>query len=262
MESHRIKLALLSTTEPSEEWVRGVLRRVIEPSSVSLEALEASRSNPNLCDVLLVPCPADRAVELVRQVRNCIGDAGLIAFSEGSPREAPVILQAGADIWLPVRSSPALVLGFLSSIVRRLMSDWSPHGGAIFLSAENHTVRIGTFVAKMRRTEFKVCEYLILNRGRWVAERELLRVVLEMRHERTTSLVRVHMRHIRKALGPYAPCVCSKRGIGYRFVASAIESQAFTSLSPDPGQTAAVGLPTTEVSADDAQAAVNGTLWM
>lgn len=65
--------------------------------------------------------------------------------------------------------------------------------------------------------EFRLCEYLILNRGRWVSEQELLREALEVRHDRITSIVRVHIAKIRNAMGEYRECLAAKKGVGYRF---------------------------------------------
>jgi DNA-binding response OmpR family regulator len=106
---------------------------------------------------------------------------------------------------------------WIRAIARRLLGDWSLMSEGFQLNPDEGELRLGDKTFRLRRTEYRLCEYLVMNRGRWVSERELLRAVLDVRHDRETSLVRVHVRHIRKALGELSDCIISRRGHGYQF---------------------------------------------
>lgn len=155
---------------------------------------------------------------IIRMVRRFFPEAGVIATTDTHEEALHAqLLEAGADSTIVLPCDSQLLKAKLDALTRRMLSDWSPDGDEVHLSAENCAVRIHGNVARLRPTEFKICEYLVMNRGRWVGEREILRHVLETFHDRETSLVRVHVRHIRKALGALATCIQTKRGVGYRF---------------------------------------------
>lgn len=170
------------------------------------------------CDVLLVAFSADAACpEIVAEVRRCAGEAGVVVLSpEAKTDSGPSLLTAGADLWLPSTTEPLLLQASIAAIMRRLHKLWHADT-TVALDHETSTVRIGHHSATLRRTPYRICQYLVSNRGRWISERELLREVLAMNHERRTSLVRVHVRYIRRALGIYGSCISSKRNVGYRF---------------------------------------------
>lgn len=167
--------------------------------------------------IFLVSCGAGpEGVETVREVRRRMRDHGIIALGPNDPAALAALLDAGADLAIP-DTSPELVRAGVQALGRRLLNDWAP-GERIHLDSENSTVRMGGTLVKLRRAEFRICEYLLSNRGRWVSRGELLQAVLGKGEACRTSVVRVHVRRIRRALAPFGPCVLSERGKGYRFV--------------------------------------------
>jgi two-component system, OmpR family, response regulator len=200
------------------------LRRLgFTPTLTRLEALEHDPPSSSSRHLFLIVCPdAATGAAIVRGTRLKQQEAGIIAAARDLSTQAEVaLLEAGADRCLPLPAESTLVGASINALTRRLLRDWSPHGDGVHLGAESGVLRIGWRVVELRKTEYQVCEYLVVNRGRWVTERELLQNVLGMKHDRETSLVRVHIRHIRQALGDMRGCLISKRGHGYQFCPSA-----------------------------------------
>jgi DNA-binding response OmpR family regulator len=184
------------------------------PSDLTMWS-QASR----LRTIWLVPYTGPKNANAIRVLRRVCGEDAILAII---PRFGPSrwadALEIGADLSLPLSCPDRLLDAALNALTRRLCADWSPTE-QVHLSAENATVRINGQIFPMRRTEYRIFEYLVTNRGRWISERELLQTVLEIRHDRETSLIRVHVRHIRRALREQAACLVSRRGNGYRFCA-------------------------------------------
>jgi DNA-binding response OmpR family regulator len=169
--------------------------------------------------IFLTACstPSESAA-LARSLRGRVHDCGVISTGlAADPRVEALLLDAGSDYHVPLPCDGSLLRACVNALMRRLLGTWSPDGAGVHLAPESCALRIGLEIFNLRRTEYRICEYLIVNRGRWVPEREVLRNVLDMRHDRETSLVRVHIRQIRKALGPMQSCILSRRGHGYQF---------------------------------------------
>lgn len=82
---------------------------------------------------------------------------------------------------------------------------------------ETQTVRLGTRTVRLTRSELRVFAYLAERRGKWVPSDRLRRDVLgEVPAPGSDSpLLRVHIRNIRKKLGPAAGKLVSKRRQGF-----------------------------------------------
>ena len=191
---------------------RGHVAASAELAELRLEDLPPSRQ------IFLVVCgEEDDGAKLVR-LRRTHKASGIIAMTAaGSPLVKSRLLEAGADSCVELPSEVAVLDAWINAVARRMLNDWSSDRDGVRLDPEESIVRIGARLFSFRRTEYSICEYLVQNRGRWVPERELLRSALHVRHDRETSLVRVHIRHIRKALGDLKGCIISRRGRGYQF---------------------------------------------
>lgn len=123
------------------------------------------------------------------------------------------LLNAGADLWLPIHMAPQLLRAFVVATARRLKMRESSHGA---IDGRAHAVSLRDWTARLTQTEFKVFEYLCAHSHRWVPEPELRKLALNKGYHSSDSLVRVHIRGIRRALGPHRECLRSTRQLGYR----------------------------------------------
>jgi DNA-binding response OmpR family regulator len=156
----------------------------------------------------------------------------LLLSAQREPEVGVALLNAGADFWLPGDTEPQLIASIVHAARRRGLSaaelpsrpppavsePCAPRQELpdVVIEPMRLTIRIGDHAARLRSTEFKICQYLIQHRERWVPDPEL-RALLTAAHS-SNSLVRVHMHQIRRALGRYRSCLQSKRLLGYRFV--------------------------------------------
>jgi DNA-binding response OmpR family regulator len=73
----------------------------------------------------------------------------------------------------------------------------------------------------LRRTEFRLLTYLMRNAERVVSPEEIVANVLGTHHAPDSSLVRVHIAHLREKLGRAREQIRNVRGLGYLFTAAA-----------------------------------------
>ncbi len=214
---HNVAVRVVSDGEQKDPWPSRLKPLLgYQPERVTLSTLPRPGS-ATFRSIFLVTAPAARDSEnVVRFVRRLHRDAGIIAFSHGNAGVKARLLDRGADAVFEFDAPAKLVAAAVNALTRRLLLDWSP-ADDVHLSPLNSTLRLGAEVFQLRKAEFRLCQYLVLNRGRWVSARELLRHVLEVTHDRETSVIRVHMLQIRKTLGSLSACITSKRGRGYRF---------------------------------------------
>jgi DNA-binding response OmpR family regulator len=70
----------------------------------------------------------------------------------------------------------------------------------------------------LTRTEFDVLVYLMRNWHRVVSQQELVRQVIGGAHSSDSSVIRVHIAHLRRKLGPDSAAIRTVRGRGFRFL--------------------------------------------
>lgn len=211
---HSVSVRVIAARHENESVVEQIRELGYEVKTVSADevwdhpACSAHRS------IWVVRVEDAQGVEFVRALRRRFCEDGLLAIASQDFSLLAALLGAGADQAIPAYAG--LLEACLLSLTRRLLNDWSP-AEHVHIGRANSTIRIFGTLVQLRKTEFRICEYLIMNRGRWVTERELLQRVLDVEGDRETSVVRVHVNHIRKALGKLATCVVSERGRGYAF---------------------------------------------
>jgi DNA-binding response OmpR family regulator len=152
-------------------------------------------------------------IELVREL-SARGPAAKLWILTEDPTEetGSALLHAGSDLWLPLRLSPTLVRAFLIAATRRAGS-WGRE--QVLLNSHDCTVSLLDWTAKFTHSQFRIVEYLLCQRERWVPEHELRERALDKRGS-SDSLVRVYIRSIRRALGPHQGCLRSAPRLGYR----------------------------------------------
>lgn len=88
------------------------------------------------------------------------------------------------------------------------------------VQSASHQVTIAGLEVSLRPKESQLLKYLVSRAGLWTTEQELLGEVLGYGPRHDTTVVRVHLCSLRKAMGRFAGCIETKRGSGYRFSAS------------------------------------------
>jgi DNA-binding response OmpR family regulator len=163
-------------------------------------------------------------IERIRHVGLCY--LPLLAATSNADGSAILsLIQCGADDVLVGPVEPAMVLAKLHALNRRSSGTFLRAAPDVTLRPESNTLEIRGKVIRVRPTPFRLLAYLIANRGEWVSKDRILRDVFGLNRDPGTSLVRVHIHAIRRALGPLAGCVRDDpgRNRGYMFAPDAAQ---------------------------------------
>jgi DNA-binding response OmpR family regulator len=89
--------------------------------------------------------------------------------------------------------------------------------GKITLDSSQRRVVFGGKVVPLRKKEYEILEYLILNRGKVVSKEMLLEHVWDNGIYSFTNIVEVHIRNIRLAMREFTPdgIIRTVKGFGY-----------------------------------------------
>jgi DNA-binding response OmpR family regulator len=89
--------------------------------------------------------------------------------------------------------------------------------GIIHVNLRTFDVSTNERPVPLTRLEFDLLVYLIRNAGRVVCPEELMQHVVRSAYRKESSLIRVHVTHLRKKLGPTAASIVTVRGRGFLF---------------------------------------------
>src|SRR5258708_37409918 len=89
--------------------------------------------------------------------------------------------------------------------------------GDLVVDPVKHEVAIAGAPVQLTMTEFKLLQFLIVNRGRAYTRNEFLNAVLGKDSTVVDRNVDVHVAPLRKKLGESGKHILTNRGLGYKF---------------------------------------------
>jgi len=223
-EVERSNILIVADDDSYGAWLsRAVAGPGRNPHFAAPNRLEQLQGEATDCSIVIATCRTlDEGTQILAALRIWLRYAPVLILSADVSTEAVVsLLRAGADSALPICSHPSLIRASVEAILRRRESAFHT-SCEISLDQDASIVVIGGRRLVLRRASFRLCEYLLRHKERWVSERELRVHALGVTDCRSDSLVRVHVRHLRMALGEYGTCLHSRRFLGYRFVVSTL----------------------------------------
>ena len=147
-------------------------------------------------------------------------------------RTAPVLVVAASSLaaWLDAGAVDAVFIDRVATELRPRIAALFRRSGtyrctnpALRLDANARLVARGDVEASLTGAEFAIFELLHDRIGQWLRSKELLAAASDAVHLDTT-LVRVHVRHIRVKLRPLGCKIDSRRTLGYRLASHHDES--------------------------------------
>jgi two-component system alkaline phosphatase synthesis response regulator PhoP len=131
-------------------------------------------------------------------------------------------LELGADDYVTKPFGVKELLARIKAVLRRVSSAASPprqlRAGPFFLDLDGHVLRVGERELTLTRKEYDLLAILIQNSGRVLTRDVLLDRVWGYDYAGETRTVDVHIRKLRKKLGPAAEeHIETIIGVGYRF---------------------------------------------
>jgi two-component system response regulator PhoP len=130
-------------------------------------------------------------------------------------------LNAGADDYLTKPFQSEELHARINALLRRAAGVTRSllRCGPIALDTSAHTVQVNGQPLDLTAYEYKVLEYLMLNRGKVISKTELTEHVYDQDFDRDSNVIEVFIGRLRRKLDPdnrYQP-VETLRGRGYRF---------------------------------------------
>lgn len=135
-------------------------------------------------------------------------------------------LEAGATDYLLLPFKPAALVARVRVAMRTASHRNIPHQqdlcriGPLTIDEEHHQVLLFDEPVKLSKTEYRLLNYLLRNRGRVLTHRQILENVWGWEYEQNVEYVHVYISHLRRKLeaNPNQPdLLLTEHGIGYRF---------------------------------------------
>jgi len=188
------------------------LRRAREesPDLVLLDLMLPGLDGVEVCR-LLKENPLTRAIPVI------------MVTAKGEESDIVVGLGLGADDYITKPFSPREVVARAKAVLRRgaLREEGEAaerlQRDGLVIDAGRHTVRIDDEPVSLTATELRLLHFLASHPGRVFTRDQLLTRVIGERAVVISRNIDVHIRAIRKKLGPYRDWIETIRGVGYRF---------------------------------------------
>lgn len=180
-------------------------------------------------DVIIVDLglPDSDGIEVVRRLRDRSSTPIVILSVREDESDKVAALDAGADDYLTKPFREGELLARLRAVLRRFAL---PQEGAVFKAGQltvdfnRHSVQFKDQTVGLTPTEYELLKTLIMNAGKVVTHRQLLRAVWDKTedYEGGAHLLRVTISNLRNKLEPRPErpaYILTEPGVGYRLYA-------------------------------------------
>jgi two-component system KDP operon response regulator KdpE len=194
------------------------------PALTAREALDAVAVHPPEAAIVDLVLPDGDGVDVCRSIREWSRMPIIVLSAVGDESEKVRALEAGADDYVTKPFGPDELVARLRAALRRSepAGDEIPaltvDGLEVDLAARRIS-RDGEEI-HLTPTEYELLRHLVLNRGRLLTHRSLLREVWGPGYQDDTQVLRVHIANLRRKIEPRAGeqrLIRTDPGIGYRF---------------------------------------------
>ena len=169
------------------------------------------------CDLAFCAGDPGNIETAVRRIRANGEAAPLIAVAEGLGGALSArILDGGADDCVVHPFDSHELRARVRAVLRRA-GVTMPTDRDVDINAQTQQVRVRSSLAHLSPMQFRIFVYLAERRDRWVTCHEIIAAICGTHHDEDTSLVRVHIHKLRKALGSSRSCLRSNGRKGYMF---------------------------------------------
>jgi hypothetical protein len=196
-------------TEPAGVALADAVRSELVASRATDHRFEFEASSSSSTDLLLIVGTTAWVVNATASARGAGEGGPLVGIVSGPvPGSVPSILDSGADDCLADPLDATELRARVRAVLRRARADTRLES-VIELEPARRTVRVRDVVARLSWRQFEVLRYLAERRERWVSSAEIVAEVCGTHHDEGTSLVRVHVHGLSKALGACGACIRS-----------------------------------------------------
>lgn len=217
-----------------ETQIRRLVKQVLE--SDGYEVLEAETGRAGLADaaahrpqiiVLDLGLPDLEGQEVLQRLREWSETPVIVLSVRDDEAGKVAALDAGADDYVTKPFSSAELLARLRAAQRKTRPVEESHVykfGTLSVDLSTRAVARGPREIKLSATEYALLRLLVLQNGRVVTHRHILREIWGPKSEDHRQYLRVYMNHLRQKIEPNPDeptLIRTEPGIGYRFVQAA-----------------------------------------
>lgn len=170
-------------------------------------------------------------LQVCRQLQNdqsSLASSVIIVSARTEEDDVLTGLSLGADDYVRKPFKPKEVIARVKTVLRRARSAPSDEVQKevlrfppLFLNHANREVRLGDQVLSLTATEYRLLHFLMRHPERVFTRGQLLAHGSDHRPSVTGRNIDVHVRSLRRKLGPFSGMIDTARGVGYRFLPSA-----------------------------------------
>ncbi|NMB00698.1 MAG: response regulator transcription factor [Firmicutes bacterium] len=193
-----------------------------EVASDGLAALEMFESyKPDLI-VLDLMLPGKDGYDVCKEIRRTSNVPIIMLTAKETELERVLGLELGADDYMTKPFSPLELVARIKAVLRRAsgqeVQDENEYKvGNIFLQVDTREVKVHDQNVELTRKEFDLLHIFMQNMGKVLTREVLLQKVWGYEYEGETRTVDVHIRHLRRKLGPEGETrIETIHGVGYK----------------------------------------------
>jgi two-component system alkaline phosphatase synthesis response regulator PhoP len=191
-----------------------------QDGEAGLQRIAKERFDLILLDLML---PQMDGLEVCRVLKSQpqTADLPLIMLTAKAEESDRIVgLELGADDYITKPFSPREVVARVKALFRRMEKSKAKEirheYGGIHLDLSRHEVSYKKRVQNLTAKEFKLLEYLLVNKGRVLSRDHLLNEVWGYDYFGTTRTVDVHVAHLRQKFPILNKSLLSVKGLGYK----------------------------------------------
>ncbi len=212
--------------EDEKDLVR-VLKRGLEENSFTVETaydgeegLYLAENFPYDAIVLDLMLPGIQGFQILERLRQSKKDVPVIVLTaKGDVEERVKGLNLGADDYMVKPFNFSELIARLRAVLRRHKgsSSSSIEIADLKIDMNSNTVYRGGKEIKLTAKEYKILEYLALNRGKVISRTELLEHIYDINSDPDSNVIDVYINYLRKKLdkGFEKKLIHTVRGAGY-----------------------------------------------
>jgi two-component system alkaline phosphatase synthesis response regulator PhoP len=193
-----------------------------EVASDGLSALEKFESyKPDLV-VLDLMLPGKDGYDVCKDIRRHSNVPIIMLTAKETELERVLGLELGADDYITKPFSPLELVARIKAVLRRASNQETPEEdeyqvGNIYLRVDTREVKVDGKEVDLTRKEFDLLHIFMQNVNKVLTREVLLQKVWGYEYEGETRTVDVHIRHLRRKLGPEGETrIETIHGVGYK----------------------------------------------
>ncbi len=219
------RVLIVDDEVPIQELIRFNLEQAgyeVEVAGDGISAVERFEANKPDLVVLDLMLPGKDGYDVCKSIRKVSNTPIIMLTAKESELERVLGLELGADDYLTKPFSPLELVARIKAVLRRSVAIDDEEidefeVGQIAMRVETREVRVKGDLVELTRKEFDLLHVFMLNVGKVLTREFLLQKVWGYEYEGETRTVDVHIRHLRRKLGPEGEDrIETIHGVGYK----------------------------------------------